>query len=1837
MALNFNTNPYYDDFDEDKNFQRILFRPGRAVQARELTQSQTILQNQIDRFGKHIFKEGSRVTGGESFDENVLYVKLQPNYSGNTINISGYDGYFAVSANSNAVFKIKKTEIATTTDPNTLFLTFIKGTSQISGNVNVAVSGSETLRIYSTGDLSSSNLVANVISVSTESANTGRIFSVNDGVFFTNGCFVKNQKQTVVVSKYSNNANVTVGFDVTESIVTSTSDTSLLDPAIGASNYIAPGSDRYKIELTLTAKEIETNESVSNLTSSKYIELARYRKGELVRQYQSSEYAALGDALARRTFDESGNYKVRGLDPRVPDEKFSANSTFTFEISPGKAYVKGYEIETIGKNELELFKSRDTESVSGYDVPAYYGNYFYVTTANGAVLNLSTAEKLELHRNNGAFSASTKLAEAYPRNIEYVSGNGSSAVYKLQLFNIIKTSSVPLDLTNCIIAGSSTSHSATYNVHSSSTITRSIAGTFDAANPLINLTSTSGVTIGMEVVGTGIKFPTFVTAIDGNQVTINQTPATSNTLQTLTFRSRYLSDTNYDTSVFEASYDVVKQFSQVNYYAKRVFKSVSFSAGVASVQTNDGTERFANVSGANLQKHYAICIRTGGTGSFPNRTWVDLSGGTYISVPTPSVSSPATLDIDLGDATFNGTADVLTTLDITAATRRTKTLAQDQIKYFAGMDTANSKSLGYADVVNVKAVYIASGGNAASNANVNVIGSFTFDNGGKEGFYDHSTIKVKPGSSVNTGNTMVIYDRYDHSGTGFFDTLSYPTYTTIPTLTKTNGDVIDLRDSIDFRPIRTANTTSNIYSNVSMSFDSQQIVDSLIGSVDTDIEYYLRRNDKIVLYKNGEFKTLTGISALRNPPIPNDEEDSMTLFTLSMDPYTYNTSNVKIKIENNRRYTMKDIGSIDNRLTRVEYYTALNLLEKDIASTIYYDEQDNQLFNNGFVVDSFKGHNIGDVFNTDYKCSIDYDDEILRPRFESNGTSLSISTSSLSTTGNLLTLSYTSVPYITQNLASETVNVNPFNVVGFIGYVRLETSAASWVNFSTRPDVVINNDNSLDNFVYSENFTGTKWNDWVLLGFSEETGVIYTYYSTSGKKIQRTSDGRVRAGDSAIIESKLLVYTANTEVNFELLGMRPNTELNVYLDLVNVSAYMRNYNTISASFTTEPVVSDENGYAKGRLIIPNDDYYKFTVGKNHLYFCDDKFDMKTASTLAETYFYTANPPKPVVIPDPVRPDPPTPVVTPDPVVPNPKPPTPKPPIKPTTPSTPVTPKPVDPKPPIEPAEVKFYLDSKEPTHSLTSGIAINAVSNSPSGRLGESKDYQSAIRDATGESFAYISSETASSNLQTVRSTPRGNMSGVDYVDFLYRKVLGRAPDFNGMNYWLCLVAYGVSLEYIGKAFADGAKNGTDGADKNNAIRNCPKADPIAQTFFVNKYTNPDGIFVSSIDIYFASKDNSGIPVTLELRPTVNGYPHSERVFTGSEVTLNPSSVNIPPNLNDPVPTTFTFRTPIFLEPGEYSFVIKANSDEYTVYIATIGQQRLNGLGPIVSQPYIGSFFKSQNASTWTPEQNSDICFVLRQCRFSANTVQTAILNPKAFGYDQTYDISRLNIPYDILSSSANTSFELATKVNSSGTLGNYISVIPNSNIIFDQRKLLNASSDANVRIRMITLNPDVSPYVDASRCSYTVVKNLVDSPTAAEVVANPETQPSNGGALSKYIMRKVTLNDGFDATSLRVYLQQNLPQGSSIQVYYRVQSAIDTTTSIEQSLWTLMYQTAVSSTNQNPYEYYDYEYKADAISYTSGDVNYTNFRTFAIKIVLHSTNPSNAPSAKNLRVIALS
>ena len=65
LQKNLNVSPYYDDFDPKNNFYRVLYKAGFPVQARALTQSQTILQDKIETMMSRLVKEGDKVGLGE--------------------------------------------------------------------------------------------------------------------------------------------------------------------------------------------------------------------------------------------------------------------------------------------------------------------------------------------------------------------------------------------------------------------------------------------------------------------------------------------------------------------------------------------------------------------------------------------------------------------------------------------------------------------------------------------------------------------------------------------------------------------------------------------------------------------------------------------------------------------------------------------------------------------------------------------------------------------------------------------------------------------------------------------------------------------------------------------------------------------------------------------------------------------------------------------------------------------------------------------------------------------------------------------------------------------------------------------------------------------------------------------------------------------------------------------------------------------------------------------------------------------------------------------------------------------------------------------------------------------------------------------------------------------------------------------------------------------------------------------------------------------------------------------------------------------------------------------
>ena len=89
QQTNLNVSPYFDDYDPKDDFYRVLFKPGYPVQARELTSLQSILQNQIEKFGQHFFKEGAKVIPGNTGYNRIYYgIQINNNYQG--IPVSAY-------------------------------------------------------------------------------------------------------------------------------------------------------------------------------------------------------------------------------------------------------------------------------------------------------------------------------------------------------------------------------------------------------------------------------------------------------------------------------------------------------------------------------------------------------------------------------------------------------------------------------------------------------------------------------------------------------------------------------------------------------------------------------------------------------------------------------------------------------------------------------------------------------------------------------------------------------------------------------------------------------------------------------------------------------------------------------------------------------------------------------------------------------------------------------------------------------------------------------------------------------------------------------------------------------------------------------------------------------------------------------------------------------------------------------------------------------------------------------------------------------------------------------------------------------------------------------------------------------------------------------------------------------------------------------------------------------------------------------------------------------------------------------------------------------------------
>tara|TARA_B100001175_G_scaffold112438_1_gene95385 strand:- start:7119 stop:14210 length:7092 start_codon:yes stop_codon:yes gene_type:complete len=460
---NLNVSPYFDDYDSSKNYNKVLFKPGTPVQARELTTLQSIMQGQIEKFGKHIFKEGSIVIPGKfNYDFNYTYVKIESTFFGVPV-----EGYYQnllrlriKGKTSGVTAKVVKV-LSQSESIDSCTTLYIKYEGSSDDNTRDTFLDGENLVTMSTFTYGVTTIEEGsdfATCLTSNASGTGSSFTIVRGVFFARGSFVEVKTETLILDQYSNTPSYRVGFNVLEEIVTAVDDSTLYDNAAGFSNFTAPGSDRLKITLSLTKK------LTTDFNDENFIELLRTEEGETKELVERTVYGEIAKEFARRTYDESGNYYVNKFDLQPKEclnDRYSNFGQFTknqitedgntpskdlmcIRIGPGKAFVKGYETSVAGNRFIDVEKPRTLKKVKSRAIPFQAGNKIRVNNVlSAAQVKINTTDTIELRNARLESTKSNAVgdvigrARVYDYRLQNSAYTGDATVFELYLFDII--------------------------------------------------------------------------------------------------------------------------------------------------------------------------------------------------------------------------------------------------------------------------------------------------------------------------------------------------------------------------------------------------------------------------------------------------------------------------------------------------------------------------------------------------------------------------------------------------------------------------------------------------------------------------------------------------------------------------------------------------------------------------------------------------------------------------------------------------------------------------------------------------------------------------------------------------------------------------------------------------------------------------------------------------------------------------------------------------------------------------------------------------------------------------------------------------------------------------------------------------------------------------------------------------------------------------------------------------------------------------------------------------------------------------------------------------------
>jgi len=1218
MAIKFNTEPYWDDFiipgpdglSPKEKYQRILFRPGKAIQARELTQLQTSLQHQISSVGDHLFKDGSVVVPGTLHLHNKIdYVKLSGALTGiadsTAAELIGTE--FSDTATPPNRAEVVHAELATGTDETTIWIKSTFGTTFAAGVGLTATGKTATVK-------------------SADATGYGSIVAIEAGIYYINKHMVTVPAKTIILSKYTHNVSADIGLLVTEQLIASGTDASLTDNATGSPNATAPGAHRYSITAVLSTQTV-------NAALGNFVLIARIEDGVITKNARGPDYNFLADELARRTFDESGNYYVNPFKALVKDHVASTpdETKLTIAIEPSKAYVRGYEIETLGTTNVAFDKARDIERVTDKVIEITHNNYMEVTSMSG-VPDITTYGKISVLSNSSSLSNIVNYNSTVAGTIKATSS--SPGLVTGDAISILDTTSYNGQYTITKIDANNFYFTDTYVTNETAGIIAREIGTCRARS--IERVSGNGATVASRyrvhifdyvdnTAGkTGMSTATHVDDKEGTAAGANFAATIADSGAATAY------NIGPDSLVYELPYSRIKTLNTITsgvsvdyncrYETNRIVGSTTVSVGLTATFTAGGTgEQFGSrSSNSNWILINDTDTTVGGEEILPANIAIDNS----TSPPSVVISNiSATADSDI----VRLIAPIIRTVN-TEAELKTKTLTTNLSPFSTfGVNTdftGSGQALDHADIYELVSIV-----ETGTSPEVIVTDHFNLDNGQRDDYYDVGRISLKTTSNYPAAVALTVkYKYFTHGAGDFFTVDSYVgvDFADIPKL----GD-IELRSAVDFRP-----RVSDAGGNFTGSGRSTSSAPVRYSQFETDIQFYLPRIDKVYLDSKGKFGISPGVPS-RTPAAPDVPSDSMHLYTLTIPAYTLNTDEVNVEFIDQRRYTMRDIGRIDNRLSQVEYYSVLNFLETEAQNKQILDTSNNPRWKSGYLVDGFSNTRMSKSWSPEYRAAIDIPNRTLRPAFAQGHAELKYDTPASSTrkTGDLVTLPYTPAPIITQTQYSGQINVNPYNVFNWTGSMKLTPSTDTWRDIDRRPQVTINNDGEFDAMMkVLEPQVGTVWGEWSTNWSGTPTW--QNVNRTRGRRQQKLvqTGTKSRSGVTSKIEvitSKFTVGDRIVEVNFvpfmrtrlvsfEARRLKPGVQVYAFFDDISVADYVSTtdstykplvgVNTVSAhpnGATT--LITDDNGAVSGTFLIPNNSTLNFKTG-------DKEFKLTQSST-----------------------------------------------------------------------------------------------------------------------------------------------------------------------------------------------------------------------------------------------------------------------------------------------------------------------------------------------------------------------------------------------------------------------------------------------------------------------------------------------------------------------------------------------------------------------------------------------------------------------------------------------